>query len=292
MRKVAHIVNPVLVDESSDLSAAQPITFETMRIARRFAVGRLEVELLSAQYPEDHPVLPPDFRHTPDLQRSVLDVASFRRPRKLPLIRDILDRLYEATDAEYLIYTNVDIGLMPHFYATVGQFIDAGYDAFVINRRTLSIRYSEVEQIPLMYADMGDPHRGWDCFVFRRDAYPAYNLGAVCLAAPRVGLALVGNLVAHADKFKEFRDEHLTFHIGNDRDWRGSPYADYAQHNSKEALRILAELERERGAFERTSPPGAFLAKHRSFGVVYEWFVDHVHIPLKVRRWFIREGQR
>jgi len=29
----------------------------------------------------------------------------------LPLLSDILDRLYAATDAEYLIYTGVDIAL-------------------------------------------------------------------------------------------------------------------------------------------------------------------------------------
>jgi hypothetical protein len=33
---IAHIINPVDVGVSSDLFIAQPITFETMRVAREF----------------------------------------------------------------------------------------------------------------------------------------------------------------------------------------------------------------------------------------------------------------
>jgi hypothetical protein len=284
MRQLAHVVNPVLVEEASELSAAQPVTLETMRIARSFALGRVQVDLFSAQYAEDHPMVPPDFYRTADLERSVLDCGSFRKPRKLPLLKDILDRLYQATDAEYLVYTNIDIGLLPHFYLTVDQFLEAGYDAFVINRRTISRRHSGVEQIPLMYAEIGESHRGWDCFVFHRDAYPNYKLGTICVGAPRVGLALIANLVSYGRKFHEFRQEHLTFHLGNDRSWRGSPYSDYAEHNSREALWILAALEEERGPLPRSSPPGSFLHRQRRFGPVYEFWVQHVHIPVKLRQ--------
>lgn len=284
MRKMAHIVNPVLVHESSDLSIAQPITFETMQSARRFAAGQVEVELHTAQYPEDHPMVPAGFSRTPDLERSVLDYGHFEKHRKLPLLRDILDRLYQATEAEYLIYTNVDIGLQPQFYLALNRFIEAGYDAFVINRRTISDRFTTVEQIPLMYAQIGEPHRGWDCFVFKRDAYTGYKLGSICLGAPRVGLVLLANLIAQADSFKEFKNQHLTFHLGNDRGWRGRGYSDYAAHNTQETLRILAELEGERGPFERSSPPGSFLFKHRRLGFVYELWARYVHIPVEAKR--------
>jgi len=39
MIKIAHMVNPVLVKASSDLHIAQPITFESMRIAQQQAMG-------------------------------------------------------------------------------------------------------------------------------------------------------------------------------------------------------------------------------------------------------------
>lgn len=284
MNQLAHIVNPVFVAPSSDLFVAQPITFETMRIARDFCREQVDVELFSAHYLEDHPVVPTDFRRTPDLEASVLDYGQFQKSRSLPLIRDILDRLFEASDADYLIYTNVDIALLPHFYLAVDQFIRAGHDAFVINRRTIAPRYTGLEQIPLMYAEIGQDHRGWDCFVFRRDAYPNYRLGTVCIGAPHVGLALIANLVAHASSFREFKSEHLTFHIGNDRSWRGSPYLDYAEHNTREALRILTELEQQHGPFDRSSPPGAFLFKKRILGPFYELWRRYVRLPFGLRR--------
>ena len=284
MRQIAHIINPFQVSETSDLFVAQPITFETMRRARTVAAGQVGVELFAAQYAEDQAVVPPDFQRTPDLEESVLDHGQFQKRRKLPLLREILDRLYQATEAEILVYTNLDIGLLPHFYLAVDGLLGAGYDAFTINRRTISDRFTAIEQIPLMYAQVGEPHRGWDCFVFRREVYPRYKLGTICVGAPRVGLALLANLVAHADHFHEFKDQHLTFHLGNERAWQRGAYADYADHNSRELLRILAELEAKQGPFERSSPPGAFLAKRRRFGPAYEFWVEHVHIPARIRR--------
>lgn len=284
MRKIAHIVNPVLVGESSDLFVAQPITFETMRIARGFAAGKVDVELYSAQYPEDHPLVPDDLGRTPDLERSIMDYGNFSRPRKLPIFRDILDRLHGATDADYMIYTNVDIGLQPHFYLAVDQFITEGFDAFVINRRTISDRYSDIRHLPMIYAEIGEPHRGWDCFVFPRASYPQYRLGSVCIGVPRADLALISSMVAFATHFREFKNQHLTFHLGNERAWRSTTFADYADHNTTEALRILSELETERSPFDRTSPPGSFLFKHRRFGRLYEFWVRHGRLPVGTKR--------
>jgi hypothetical protein len=59
------------VDKSSDLFAAQPITFETMRIARQFASGQVEVSLFTAQFVEDRSIVPEGFEATADLDRSI-----------------------------------------------------------------------------------------------------------------------------------------------------------------------------------------------------------------------------
>jgi len=255
-----------------------------MRIARKFAAGQVEIELFSTQYPEDKPIAPADFYPTPDLEKSVLDYGDFKKPRKLPLLKDLLDRLYQATDAEYLIYTNVDIGLLPHFYLTVNQFIDAGHDAFVINRRTISDRRQSVEQIPLMYAEVGKPHRGWDCFIFRRDAYPQYQLGSVCIGATRIGLVLLSNLLACASNFVEFKDEHLTFHIGDERNWLNKAYADYDEHNTRQLLAALETLENNVGVFGRDTVPGSFLFKKQRFGPLYDFWSRHVYLPIGLSR--------
>jgi len=109
--RLAHIVNPVAVGETSDLFTAQPITFQTMVEAKRYAAPRVPVELFTAQFAEDRGLAPAEFVATPDLDRSIRDCGDFKQSKKLPLIKDILDRLYEATAAEHLIYTNVDIGV-------------------------------------------------------------------------------------------------------------------------------------------------------------------------------------
>jgi hypothetical protein len=281
MMKLAHIVNPVRVSESSDLSIAQPITFETMRRARSHAVGEVDVELYTTQYAEDRPVAPPDFLHTLDLERSVLDVGRFRHPRKLPLLEDILHRLYEATDADYLVYTNVDIGLQPHFYIKIRDLIEAGHNAFVINRRTIDRDYDQLDEIPLMYASIGRPHPGWDCFIFRRTVFPEYDLGKVCIGAPRCGLALLANLLVHADNFTEFKQLHLTFHRGDDRTWSSHSVADYAAHNTREVVALLGRLEQRYGKFGRRTPPGQFLFRKRYFGPLYEGWVRWSHLPAR-----------
>jgi hypothetical protein len=278
---LAHIVNPVYVPPTSRFYFIQKVTYESMRVAREYALPALEVDLFSAQYPEDHSVLPAGFHQTPDLDRSVLDLGKFSPPRKLPLLSDIIQRLYTASEAEYFIYTNVDIGLQPHFYQTVSRFLIEGHRAFTINRRIISEDYDKLDQLPLMHADSGEPHRGWDCFVFPRENVPLFHLGKVCLGAPLVGLVLLTNLIAFHDTFRQFPDEHLTFHIGDDRAWHGwrNPYA---AHNRREALNLLTDLDRLIGGFPRHSPPGSFLANHRHpFRAMLYDASRQVHIPLR-----------
>ncbi len=58
MRKLAHIVNPVAVDESSGLYIAQPVTLDTMKALKEYAKSKVDVELFTAQYLEErHMVL-------------------------------------------------------------------------------------------------------------------------------------------------------------------------------------------------------------------------------------------
>ena len=42
--KFAHIINPVKVSAASELGIAQPITFESIRIAKEFAKNKVDVE--------------------------------------------------------------------------------------------------------------------------------------------------------------------------------------------------------------------------------------------------------
>jgi hypothetical protein len=68
--------------------------------------------------------------------------------------------------------------------------IGEGYDAFVINRRDIPGIYSSVTDIPLMYAEIGTPHKGYDCFVFKRELHPKFKLGAVHVGSAGIGRCL------------------------------------------------------------------------------------------------------
>jgi hypothetical protein len=242
--KIAHVVNPVQVDSRSDLCVAQPITFETLRIAKDLAHGIVDVSLVAVAYPEDQDFIPDLFLKTPALDRSVLDIRSFQKRRKLPLIKDICDRLYEAVpDADYLIYTNVDIALMPHFYLTVARLIEQGWNGIVINRRNISKTHTQIADLPLMYSEIGKAQGGHDCFIFRRSVYPKYDLGTACIGAAKVGKVMLLNLIYHATRFVEHNDFHLTFHLGNDRVWKSPDLDDYFEHNETELIRIFHQYE-------------------------------------------------
>jgi hypothetical protein len=241
--KIAHIINPVNVTESSDLFIAQPITFETMRRAKKYAKNSgLDVELFYTCYEEDLSISPEGFTQTKLLEKSILDYKNFEKKRKLPLIKDILDRLYESSDADYFIYTNVDIAVQENFYIEVKNIIDQGYDAFVINRRTIDKKYTSIAEIPEMYQDKGEKHPGYDCFVFKRDVYTNYELGTACIGANWIGRVVISNVIAHSNKFKIFENEYLTFHIGDDRSWNIYENNLYDKNNENIVVKVLGNL--------------------------------------------------
>ncbi len=244
MKKFAHIINPVKVGSESDLHKAQSIVFETFELAVEFAKNfDIEVELYSAQYAEDHQIIPDIFKCTPDLQRSVIDLGRFKEKRKLPILQDILGLLYSATDAEYLVYTNVDIGLMPFFYPAISNIIDLGFDSFVINRRTISADLADRRNLNMLYAEVGDDHPGHDCFIFRRDAFAFFHLGNSCIGINWVGRILLWNLICWGKNFKEFDKLHLTFHIGNEKRWKNPNFLDYVAFNKIEATKVYNRLK-------------------------------------------------
>ena len=243
---IAHVVNPCLVPQTSDLSIAQPITFESMRRAAVAAKGKLEVQLYSVQFQEDQAAVPDFLTRLPDLVGFIEHTGKNSRNRKLPFLKEILDRLYEhAVQADYLIYTNVDIALQPHFYQAILDKISQGYDAFVINRRTISNRYTRPDELEEMAAERGQPHPGFDCFIFKRRLYPQFELGEIAIGIPQVANLLLLNLAVSAHNFQVFKDEFLTFHIGDDGQWRPVQYRSPAKlHNRRIAIRYMLKVIR------------------------------------------------
>ena len=238
---LAHIINPVFAKPGSELHIAQPLVFQSMINAQQLATNVATVELFTTQYPEDRQLIPQGFTILPDLERSVLDMHSFTQQKKLPLLADILQAAHDSSNAEYIVFTNADIILMPQFYAAVAELIGQGHDALIINRRRIERKYDKVEQLPLVLSEIGMSHPGYDCFVMRRSLIPELILEGICVGVPFIGVSLAHNLFAFADHLKVVDDMHLTVHQGVEvmpkRD------AEYYAYNRTQFDKVIARLK-------------------------------------------------
>lgn len=243
MKTIAHIINPVKVDKSnpSYLYIAQPITFESMRNAKEYAKDIVNVELYTTQYPEDREIIPDYFNITSDLEKSIHDYVNFKdKSRKLPTLRDILQKLYDNSDAEYFIFTNADIGLKPHFYKFISDKIDKGFDSMCIHRFDMPKKHQKhglltVDNIDKIYELKGSHTFGHDCFVFKRDIFPKMKFNNVFVGYPPIGTVMRNQVKKNSKKFCELESkENLTFHIGFDKVWsKGSLKNEYFNTNQR-----------------------------------------------------------
>ena len=268
-RRYAHIINAVRVGQESDLSQAQPIAFEAMRQAREFCHDS-EVDFYGACFPEDRDYLPDFFIPTRDLERSVLDCGAFVNQRKLPILGDIFQRVGESSQADYIIYTNSDIIPLPSFYSVVDQCVRDGIDSMVINRRTIPAGPYTPQDLPIVCAQVGQTHLGWDCFVFPRAMLSQMSLGLGCIGAPRIGMILIANLLHLSSNFREWQNWHVTVHIGDAGAWIVSPCLEYREHNTLELLSVLKKLLGEGCVLTHQGPLGDFfreLYRTRSVGL-------------------------
>lgn len=235
MVRIAHIINPVKVNESSDLYKAQPLTFRSIVAARTFSAHAGEIGLYTTQFEEDRDIIPEAFTRLPDLTRSVSDIDPKLSGKKLPLLSDILEK-FDETDADYGIYTNMDIALMPYFYDTVLSFIRSGHDAIVINRRRIPDTYFD-RTLEEMYAEPGRSHPGFDCFVFRKELLRRFVTGNICIGIPFVEVTFIHNLFSFAENPLFVPDKHLTFHIGTEVMPARNP--ELYRHNRNEFFREI-----------------------------------------------------
>ncbi len=236
MKQLAHIINPVKVKESSDLYYAQPISFQSIRAAKK-EVSNLEV--YTTQFKEDEGVAPKGFIKLPSLLNNVNDKNPSLKTKKLPLIKDIINTLYSNSNADYFIYSNVDIALMPFFYTYVNTILDKGFDGLVINRRRLSALYLKKPlTLSELYACMGSSHPGFDCFVFKRSIVPQFVFGDICLGAAYSGVSLAHNVFAFSKNPLYISNKHLSFHLGMDV-LSGRKKDAYYKHNKKEYFNVV-----------------------------------------------------
>jgi len=212
--RILHIVNPVKVTEQSDLYFAQPITFESMIKAKRFSQNSECITLATTQFEEDKSIIPDGFQQLSNLQRSILDINTKLKGKKLPLIHDVLEKTNEVEDCDYIVYTNMDIGVLPQFYDVLYSYISQGHDAVVVNRRRVSSEFMKIEDLPLIYSQLGDSHPGFDCFLFKKELLEKFFFDEICIGIPFLEVSFIHNIfsIAHTPLFVP--DIHLTFHLG------------------------------------------------------------------------------
>lgn len=248
MNKIAHIINPFDAPKNTDLYFAQPITMQSMLAAKKKAEAVVDVELFATKFSEDSISVPSNFTVTNNLQRSVLDVHHFAKQIRLPFVIDILERLYYSSNAEYLIYTNVDIGLYPNFYIRVNEIINQGFDSFIINRRRLSDKYKSIGDLEKIYLEKGKKHPGFDCFVFHRSIFPKLKLEGICIGVPFIEISFSQNLFSLSKQFSLIDNEILTFHLGMEIYKKRAP-KEYFKYNKIQFWKVIKLLKPELHTF-------------------------------------------
>ena len=192
--RILHIINPVKVSKQSDLFFAQPITFKSMLNAKKYATFSESITLATTQFEEDKSIIPEGFLQLSNLKTSILDLHPKLKGKKLPLIQEILNKTKETDACDYIVYTNMDIGVLPQFYDVLYSFISQGNDAVVINRRRVSSKFKNLDDLPLIYSELGDSHPGFDCFLFKKELLEQFIFEDVCIGIPFLEVSFLHNL--------------------------------------------------------------------------------------------------
>ena len=267
MTSFAHIINVVSENENKEAAHIQKLTLASFMKAKAYSDPSLSIKQLAC-FHKNHPVtIDPSFEKLPPLEKSILDVGKFNNNRALPLLKDILQLGGSNSNADYIIYSNADIGLMPQFYNVVAEEIKKGHDAIVINRRRVPSTLNKVEDLDAIYSEVGKPHIGYDMFVFKRELFPKFILNNTCIGIPFVGNDLFYNLFCFAETPILLTDKHLTFHVGLEltKDWGSS---ELAKHNYSEFRKTTKALQPH---IDISKFPGAeygFLKRH------FKWLMN------------------
>ena len=246
--RIAHVVNPVRMPRTSDLYIAQPIVYRSM-VRAKDATRDAKVTLVARRFAEDAGYQAAAFDLELPLYRSARDLGIVEDARKLPLLADVFSLADLPDEITHVVYTNSDIGLLPHFYDFVADRIAEGHDALVINRRTLPKTFTSPAELTELYAEMGTDHPGFDCFVVSREILEACQFAETLVGVHLIGRVVFWNLIARARKIGYFPAQNLTFHIGDDVPSKSRQSLPYIRHNLKQGAAVARALRADPGGF-------------------------------------------
>jgi len=224
--RIVHVVNPFHSSNDADADQ-QALTMKSIVAAKNAVKGRDKVEMAACMLKEDYAKLkgriPADFKKL-FIDKTINQYVDLglEKTRELPLIRDILDCLYDHTkgDTDLFIYSNMDIMVTNNFYQRIFEIVRSGIGHFCLNRSTVEENHNGMDperdgERLKQLAKKGSAHPGYDCFVFFREKYPRFDLRELILGYTPIGECLKNRLSEHWS-FKTFEKENLTYHFGCD----------------------------------------------------------------------------
>jgi hypothetical protein len=245
--KIIHIINPFSVPEDSEANLVQMKTIESIVNAVGYATGIVDVHILMKVSPSDleyfRTRFKKDYFHFDTLRSDSSKLEKeFQVERELPLLNDLLsvnqiDGL-QIEDEDLIVVTNMDICLQPYFYAEITKIRNEGKDVFVINRRTIAKELIDLPMAQAYTAD-GDKHIGHDCFVFPYKLLKSFDIREHILGIGFVFRPFLLNCILHSKNFHEFDEAYLTFHYGDDMEWKNEKYNDYLEHNKELLINVF-----------------------------------------------------
>ena len=146
--------------------------------------------------------------------------------RKLPIIQEMFDSILQNSDADYIIFTNSDIGVQKRFYKKINEFIHKdNLKSFIINRRDNIPKFKNEKRLTekdldIIYKESGQLHEGKDCFIMHRKILEKINMNLMFTGYPPWGNKLHKCMKKIDKKTHLYRDKHLTFHLGCDTSWK------------------------------------------------------------------------
>jgi len=250
--RIVHVVNPFRSPGGDCDDRTQALTYETMRRARDFSRDA-PVHLTAVVAEAEQDCVPESFELAGTLNRTIDQIAEFDHPRPLPLLFDILEsgcgyatelagQHGDAPEHVLLVYSNADICLMPHFYDALAGLAAHGFDAMTINRRTIPEHVCELGSLAKMYGEFGRSHQGYDCFVFPLAQFDRYVRSNAFVGGDFVARSLLYNMVANSTQMVMLRKAHMTFHVGDEREWSDPRFKDYRDYNMRQAIAIIMTL--------------------------------------------------
>lgn len=238
--RIIHFFNPVLNPRNTKLLFDQKTTFESFDKAKKFKDNNIKLITL-AILNKGEQLDNQEFDIVEHLDRDILDIVDFEKRKKLPLINDLLQvALRHAQPEDYLIYTNIDIVLMPHFYDFVYEQVLNRHLGLIINRRT--IEDYEDKSLTELYSSIGKEHVGYDCFIFKAIDAQKFHIRETCLGASWAGKAFYINMKVFCSSLKIYKNEHLTFHLGDDKNWENQSFHEYKEHNGNNIISAIQSL--------------------------------------------------